>query len=59
MVANIKVESQDDLIYKSMLAMSYEDGHKQYLRHAMYEGQFTSWSVATDFAGMNSHRMVA
>jgi hypothetical protein len=39
--------------------MIYEDGHKQYLRHAMYEGQFTSWSVATDFAGMNSHRMVA
>lgn len=59
MVANIKAENQDDLIYKSMIATIYEDGHKQYLRFAMQEGQFISWSVAMDFAGMNIHRAAA
>ena len=59
MVANIKAENQDDLIYKSMLATIYEDGHKQHLRRAMQEGQFISWSVAMDFASMNTHRMAA
>jgi hypothetical protein len=56
-VANLKPRDQDELIFKAMMGMIFEDGHQKYLRHSMEGAQVISVSVAGNLASMNQHRM--